>query len=243
MRRFLFFCLFSFSFFAQDGIFEKGNAAYENNNYVQALEYYQQILDNRIESAALYFNMGNSHFKMDNLGMAILYYEKAKKLNPLGEAIKANIDLANEKVLDDIQEQDQLFIFDLYNQLKFSFTINQMLWITLISFTAFFIGLWLKKWIFSSLETIINSINIMTLVLFLFWSALSFSRISTSEEKRGVVLSQSSEVYTSPNENNQAFVLHEGSQFKIERELNDRYEITLIDGKTGWIDISNVGVI
>ena len=243
MKRFLVYCFISFSLFSQNGIFEKGNEAYENNNYTQALEYYQQILDNGVESAALYFNMGNSHFKLNHIGEAILYYEKAKKLNPLDKAIKANLDLVNERILDDIKEQDQLFIFDLYNQLKFSFTINQMLWLTFISFTLFFIARWLKKWIFPYLETLFNSISIFAVIFFFFWAALSFARISNLNEQRGVVLSKTSEVYTSPNDENQAFILHEGSQFKIERQLNNRYEITLLDGKTGWIDISNIAVI
>lgn len=242
IRVYLILTVVSFQF-AQESIFNKANSAFQGGDYAAALEYYQQIESNNLESAELYFNMANSYFKLEQIGKAILYYEKAKKLNPLDEDILANFKLAKKQVLDDIELPDQLFIFDLYQSLKFSFTINQWLLFSLSLFAAVFVLLWLKRWFLENLATAINAAVIIFLSLFVLSALMSVSRIVSFETEHGVVLVQTSEVYTNPTENNQAFVLHEGTSFEIKRELNNRYEISLIDGKTGWISVDDIGVI
>jgi tetratricopeptide (TPR) repeat protein len=227
--------------FGQESIFKKGNSAYASADYASALEYYQQIESNDLESTELYFNIANSYFKLNEIGKAILYYEKAKKLSPLNEAVLANLALAKKKVLDDIVEVDQLYIFDLYQELKFSFTINEWLIYALSFFTFIFLCLFIKRW--ANLGALTNILLAFGIVFFVISAAFATVRIANFESKEGVVISATSEVYTSPTEYNQAFVLHEGSSFEIKRELNGRFEISLIDGKTGWINASDIGVI
>ena len=62
--------------------FQSGNLAYNTGNYDQALSVYNKIIDAGLESAPLYYNMGNTYYKIKEYPMAILYYEKALKLDP-----------------------------------------------------------------------------------------------------------------------------------------------------------------
>lgn len=226
---------------AQESIFSKGNEAYAAGDYAAAAEYYEQIEANDLESTELYFNLANTYFKLEEIGKAILYYERAKKLSPLNEDVLANLTLARKQVLDDIDEVDQLFIFDLYQELKFSFTIDEWLVAALVFFALIFVILWVRRW--ASAGALVNSALGVLIVLFVLSASLAAMRVANFDSKRGVVISQTSEVYTSPTEYNQAFVLHEGTSFEIKREVNGRYEISLIDGKTGWISSDDIGVI
>jgi tetratricopeptide (TPR) repeat protein len=243
MKLILFIVLFTQLNFAQESIFEKGNLAFQNGNYDLAIEYYKQIEANELESPELYFNMGNSYFKLDQIGMAILYFEKAKRLEPLSEDVLANLKLAKRKVLDDIELPDQLFIFDVYQSLKFSFTINQWLWAAALFFSLIFAFLWVKRWLFQQFQGVFSIAALIMSIGFIFSALIALVRIGDFETKQGVVIEAASEVYTSPNENNQAFILHEGTSFEIKRKVNGRYEISLIDGKTGWISVNDIGVI
>ncbi len=243
MKLILFIVLFTQLNFAQESIFEKGNLAFQNGNYDLAIEYYKQIEANELESPELYFNMGNSYFKLDQIGMAILYFEKAKRLEPLSEDVLANLKLAKRKVLDDIELPDQLFIFDVYQSLKFSFTINQWLWAAALFFSLIFAFLWVKRWLVQQFQGVFSIAALIMSIGFIFSALIALVRIGDFETKQGVVIEAASEVYTSPNENNQAFILHEGTSFEIKRKVNGRYEISLIDGKTGWISVNDIGVI
>lgn len=230
--------------FADDSLFKKGNEAYQNRNYTLALEYYQQIENNGMESTALYYNMGNSYYKLNKLGYAILYYEKAKKLSPLDDDIVENLKVVNKRVIDHIAEPDQIYLFKLYQSIKYMFNINDYLWTSFYLFTSLLILIFIRRFVFIDIVQKVTNVSVYVFIVLLSVSVfMSFLRLSDYNINHGVLLVEAAEIYTAPDTNSQAFILHEGAKFKINRELNDRYEVSLIDGKTGWIDKSQVGTI
>ena len=44
--------------------FEQANKAYNAGSYDTALVLYKNVIDNELESVSLYFNMGNTYYKM-----------------------------------------------------------------------------------------------------------------------------------------------------------------------------------
>jgi len=60
--------------------FENANAAYQQGRYEQAIARYGRLLDDGHASGALYYNLANAYVRRDQLGQAIRYYEKARRL-------------------------------------------------------------------------------------------------------------------------------------------------------------------
>ena len=79
-----------------DSLFSSASNHFEQKEYDLALEEYVAVADMGYESAALYFNIGNCYFKQGQLGYAILYYLRAKKLNPNDDDINANLAFARQ---------------------------------------------------------------------------------------------------------------------------------------------------
>jgi len=52
---------------------------YQKGNYMQAVKGYEKLLKQG-ESAALYYNLGNSYYRLDNIPHAVLSYERAQRL-------------------------------------------------------------------------------------------------------------------------------------------------------------------
>ena len=50
------------------------DSAYINNDFVSAIDMYETILKNDGESADLYYNLGNSYYKTENIAKAILNF-------------------------------------------------------------------------------------------------------------------------------------------------------------------------
>ena len=97
----LFFC---FGVNAQtEALFNRATDAYNEGNYQQAIEVYNQILDKGEHSAALYFNLGNSYYKLNQIAPSIYYYEKALLLSPNDPEIKTNLSYAQNMTLDAIE--------------------------------------------------------------------------------------------------------------------------------------------
>ena len=75
--------------------FNEASLLYSESKFEEALTVYDDILENGYESAALYYNLGNTHLKLEALGKAILYYERAGRLAPYDSDLKSNMKYAN----------------------------------------------------------------------------------------------------------------------------------------------------
>jgi len=87
----------------------KANRAYAAGAYTEAAETYKKVVALGLESGDLYYNMGNAYFKMNDYAHAILYYERAKRLDPGNEDIDFNLKVANNKIADQIEPLPELF--------------------------------------------------------------------------------------------------------------------------------------
>ena len=64
---------------------------------------YEEISE-RHHCFELEYNLGNAHYKLDNVGEAILHYERAKMIDPLNDDLRANMLLADLRAIDKIEE-------------------------------------------------------------------------------------------------------------------------------------------
>ena len=95
----------------QDAFLDEGNQRYHEGDFDGALASYVQILDSGLESGELYYNIGNTYFKLSNLGPAILYYERARRLMPGDDDLLANLELARSLTIDDVTPLPGFWLF------------------------------------------------------------------------------------------------------------------------------------
>jgi len=80
------------------GLFAEANQKYFDGDWSGATTLYASIIERfEVEDAALYHNLGNACFRSGAYGSAILYYERALRLEPGGkvkEALEQNLDAA-----------------------------------------------------------------------------------------------------------------------------------------------------
>src|ERR1700684_3279079 len=62
--------------------FDSANKLYEQGKYPAAAAAYDKLLAGGNVSEALYFNLGNAEFKMNQVGRAIASYRQAQRLAP-----------------------------------------------------------------------------------------------------------------------------------------------------------------
>jgi tetratricopeptide (TPR) repeat protein len=77
--------------------FDAATTAYEQGQYARAATAYREILDTGTASAALYYNLGNAYVRLDRLGPAIRYYEKARRLRPQDPRVQHNLEQARRQ--------------------------------------------------------------------------------------------------------------------------------------------------
>ena len=177
------------------------NKLYREGKFEAAIETYKQIEKGGYEGTSLYYNLGNSFYRVGKIGYAILNYEKALKLSPTDEDAKHNLAFANLSTVDKIQPLPEFFLFVWWDSLLASFTVNG--WTYIVYF--FFILLL----ILVSLYFFVRTIFQQKLVLFsglgiLVVLALTISLLIVKINREqtlisGVVVEQSVTAKTSPD--------------------------------------------
>ena len=248
---FLIFTLFTFFFFksfAQSGaeyFIEQGNLAYRNGDYEKSLEWYQKILDTGYESGTVYYNMGNCCYKLDKIGFAVLYYEKAIKLMPGDSEIKFNLDLTNLKVLDRVDLLPRFLLFNWWDAVKYFFSLRELTYLVIIVYVIISITLIIYFFIKTEhFRRIVFSLFIVSLALLLFWTFILILNIKDTKNIEAVVVSKVVIVESAPEESStNVFILHEGIKVKLTDQRGEWAKIELRDGKSGWMKFTNIRVI
>lgn len=218
--------------------FEEANKLYTNNKFDAALQLYLDILNKTKPTSNLYYNIGNCYYRLNQLGNAILYYEKAYKLNPDDESIQKNLKIANAKIIDKITPISKIFIYQWYDDLiqKNSPKVFAIWSIVLIWISSVFAILFLttKKSNVRKLSFYITLISFLFFII-LIWFGFKSDEFS-NQSQSGVLTTQSVYVKSSPDENStDLFIIHEGTKFELNDNISDWYKIRLANGATGWI--------
>lgn len=90
-------------------LFADANAQYAEGNYAEAAEQYEQILAEQ-PSAEVYYNLGNAYFKQGELAQSILAYERALRLKPSMKDAKHNLEFAQSRIIDNIEDTQSFFL-------------------------------------------------------------------------------------------------------------------------------------
>jgi len=126
-----------------EGLFGEGNRLYQDGAYEEALMLYSQILESGFESGELYYNLGNTYYKIEESGYAVLFYERARRLMPDDDDLLNNIDLISISLADRITPLPELFYVRYWN--SFRNMLNMSAWKVL-----FFVA-----WILTAINIII----------------------------------------------------------------------------------------
>lgn len=241
--------LFVFTSLAVSGpldLFQKGNELYQQGAYEEALQHYHQILEDGYESGALYFNMGNAYYKLDQLGKARLYYERAAKFMEGDESLTENINILRMRLVDQIEPPPQFFLNVWWQFIINLFPLNALIWIEVVLFWLVLILLSVRIYYRSRGKgKRLGVLYHTALVIFFVITLICIQKIYNLETAlHGVIMKPSVTLFAEPKQGGtEMFVLHEGTKVKIERQNQDWFEIRLEDGKTGWLEGDHLEII
>jgi tetratricopeptide (TPR) repeat protein len=227
-------------------LFAEGNSAYQDGAYQEAYEKYQAILANGRVSAELYYNLGNTAYRLNRLGEAILCLERSLLLAPGDSDSRHNLRLLKERRVDRLELPPQPWLLRNFNALKRLVVHPAMdLWLGL-SF-LFLSLLAISLWYLFAVNHRFILIGVL-FVLLLSWSGVfalwNLGHAELASIERGILLKQRTAILAAPDANaERLFILHAGAEFVIQRENGQWLEIEIVDGKKGWLKKSDTGLV
>ena len=227
-----------------DSLWNAANAAYAEGRWDAAASGYEMISDMGLESAALYCNTGNAYAKSGNVPMAILYYERALKADPSYEDAVYNLALMNSRIQDRIDPVPEFFFTKWLKDISYimasdawAVTALVLLGLTLAMFLLFL----LAPSVAGRRTGFFTGVVLLVFMCF----ALGFS-VSQKKEymnaDKAIVMRPVVSVKSSPSAeaSKDLFILHEGTKVTVLDQVGAWNNISLADGRQGWLPASDM---
>lgn len=230
-----------------DSLWTAGVQAYADGKFSDASAAWTSIEESGQKSAKLYYNLGNAWFKQGNYPKAILNYERALRLDPSYSDARYNLEFTSNFVQDKIEPVPEFILKSVARKVCYVMGSNAWAVIFLVLLAAALV-MGLLFLLGSSVGKRRAGFYCGIVLLLLSAGALSFSIWQKSDSVKtdtAIVMSPVSSVKSSPSSGSSKdlFVIHEGTKVTILDEVGTWRNISLADGRQGWIPASDIEII
>ena len=224
----------------------KANEAYAQEDYIKAIELYEQTAREHGVSSDLYYNLGNAYYKHNEFAKAILNYERALLLNPGNEDARFNLDMANTHIVDKIDPVGRFFLSVWIDTMRSYLSSNTWAVIGIIAFFLFIGGCYLYLFTRSvPLKKIGFFGGIVVLLIAIMVNCFAWGLNEKKEiRNEAIVFDATVSVKSSPAESGtDLFVLHEGTKVVVLSKVGEWSEVKISDGNRGWLPSAAIEII
>ena len=219
-------------------LFQQATEMYNEGAYEEAISNYEQILENGEHSAALYYNLGNCYYKLNQTAPSIYYYEKALLLKPGDREIQNNLTFANQMTIDAIEPLPETGLAKIYNSFIGVLAFDQWAYLAVFFILIFVLGYLAYYFLkYSSQKRIAFISSMVSLILCVVALVFAFVQFENYKaEQPAIVFADECLVKSEPNNRStEVFLLHEGTKVQVLESLEEYNKIQLADGKIGWV--------
>lgn len=213
---------------------EKANELYSNEQYDSAAQYYERIAKKTPDNAEVYYNLGNAYYRLNNIGKAALNYERALKYKPGHKQASDNLYLTQSRITNRIQPVPEIFFLRWWRSITQSSFANTYAVIALIFFLLV-IGYHIARragYIQKNYPVQLSIALLAIAALFITLSLVAGGRKTTN---KFAIIMKEAPLMAKPEYGSSKSRIPEGTKVDICGKKSSWYEVTLPDGRTGWI--------
>ena len=216
--------------------YNQAGALFRDGKFAEALAKYEQLMDAGITHPDLYYNAGNASYRNKTIGKAVLYLERALRLDPSDADVLANLAFINSIKQDKEPVSDNpvlAFFSQHYNAVNSNSAAR---WsgisfaLTMLCATGIlFVDGWKRL-------TAVGAALLCCLVFLVSTGMLIEKVHERNTVVEAVILDESARAFSGPGtDNTHIFTVHEGTKVVIERSQDSWNLIRLKSGAGGWI--------
>lgn len=238
-----------------EALFRKGNDLFREANesaqadrsaaemlYLKAILRYERIVqEGGIRNGKLFYNIGNSYFRMNDVGRAILNYNRAALYTPHNADLRQNLEFARSRRLDDIPVPQTRKILQTIFFWHYDISTRVR--------SAIFLGGFLLCWISLGVKLVVKrpilkrAAWVGGVVAVLFLASLSIETLAQQHSNLGVIVKPD---VTARKGNSNSYKpsftepLHAGTEFSILEERSDWVHVELMDERRCWLPAESI---
>lgn len=231
----------------QEQRFNEGNRLYQEGDFAGAVASYGAVLDAGFESPELYYNLANTHFRLGEIGKAVLNYERAARLDPASDDIRANLALVNQRLQDRIEPMPRFWLLSVHGWWMRLIPRGALQGVTATGYLL--LGAALVMIVLGRpagwRRNLVRAAYAAAVVSAVLGATLLARETGLGSPEEAVVMAAEARVLSAPSEEGglTVFTVHEGTKVRIDRRAGGWAEIVLADGKVGWLPLATLEVV
>ncbi|MFH1540873.1 MAG: SH3 domain-containing protein [Elusimicrobiota bacterium] len=214
--------------------FNLGCDLYKKMEYEKALEQFKSF-SKKCSTANVFYNIGNTYFRLGKVGLALVYYERARRFSPLDNDVNFNIKFITNLINNTEYESVSgglISKIDIFT-IKLFFSISLFIFAIVVS-TRLLIFHKRMFWLF-----------IISFVFLLFFLAVYSVKYQQQKNTEAVIVSSIAEIRSGPDTNFKVnFTLPEGKKMTVLQVSGNWIEVEVKSlGVKGWLELENIEII
>ena len=215
----------------------QGDEAYAAARYADAIEIYESLLKEQEGNLSRYYNLGNAYYRDNQLGKAILNYERALRIDAADEDAKAKLEFVQNQIVDKVSHDEVPFYKEWWNAFTGIFTKD----IWGIWGVVAFIGMLTALFFYFFRSGMRRTSLVVAIVCFVFTVVANFSAHSLNsiyDSAEAIIMDEMVIVKSSPESSGTELTeIHEGLKVKIVDEIEEWVKIESNNGNrvVGWV--------
>lgn len=210
------------------------DSLYNQSRYQEIINEYD-MMNSRDFDATDYYNIAQAHYKLKNIGLAVLNYERALRLDPNNETIKNNLDFISSS----INENKGVGLNSAIGKMVYFFDASTIYVLALVSFVIFVIFFVVFKISYKTRIKIYSFVFSIIFLIISLWFNLSIAYSIynlKSYKDYAIITSSDAKIDVAGNtekENN--YEIKEGTKIKVIKRSSIESEVQLSEGTRGKV--------
>lgn len=228
-------------------LFSQGNAYYAEGNYAEAAAHYEQVLASATDGlssdyAEVYYNLGNAYFKQGELAQSILAWERALRLQPSLKDAKHNLQFAQSRIVDNIQDTHSFFLSNWCKAVRNALSEHAWVMMSISLFLLTLVGFFFFAF---SRTVVLRKTAFYTSVVALLISIVACTNAGSLHKRdslraEAIITQGIVNAKASPDRSGtELFTIHEGTKVRITETIGEWCCIE-VGNNIGWMQLAHL---
>jgi hypothetical protein len=214
---------------------KRGTEHYMQKQYDSAAWYFEQVAALSPQNAEVYYNLGNTYYRLNRIAPAVLNYQRALNIDPDYKEAKDNLAITQARISHTITPTEDIFFITWWKSLTAHTKATGWAVAALITFILIIASVWVRKYQKGGYRLPVQVPGILGFICACFLM-LGFVAAGNKQRSPGAVVIESDAPLMNYQQKGKPIALiPEGTTVEVAGEKDMWVEVVLPDGRSGWL--------
>ena len=219
---------------------QKGTAFYAQKQYDSAAYYFEHIAAMKPQNSEVYYNLGNTYYRLNKIALSVLNYERALRINPDHKEAKENLILAQGRISNQIHAAGDIFFITWWQSITRAGKATMWSILAFVAFTLIIVSMLMRRFMKNGSRIPVQLPGIFTFICICLLLLAFFAAKNSILHTGAVVMVGDAPLMNNEQKGKPLALIPEGTTVKIKAERGNWVEVVLPDSRSGWLQLSAI---